>query len=475
MAGTLAIPMSDRSDLERRPEGHPHVRRAFLAATASVSSLMLVVSALSMATYFWARGKIDVIPIQARSPGSTLAPDILDDPCTTRPCNYLLLGSDSRAGLPPDAYGVDEEVGVYRSDTIIVVRTDPREGRAVILHFPRDLWVDIPGRGPGRINSAFADGVEDGGAQLVARTIRDLTGLQINHVLYVDLQGFQGVIDAIGGIPMCVDRPLFDQLAGLSIPKAGCYTFDGPTALAYVRARHLPGDCIPDFARIGRQQQFLRALLAKMLSPGQLVHLPSTLEAVVENIRVDPGLRDLAELLYLSEQLKGINTGDADFRVVPTVPDSLYVNGVFTSIVRLVQPDAGELFRKLRQGRALGELGREQPSTPPSPANIRVAVYDDSSNGIANRVFRVVERSGFDVSLGILDAVALAPPVEEASLLFRPGAEDMARVVQGFVPNLEMREVPDGFLGEADVGLVITPAFQPEHPGAEGSGTPQEC
>ncbi|MGH2528462.1 MAG: LCP family protein [Actinomycetota bacterium] len=443
--------------------------------TASVSSLVLVVSALSMATYFWAREKIDVIPIEARSPGSTLVPDILDDPCTTRPCNYLLLGSDSRAGLPPEEYGVDEEVGVYRSDTIIVVRTDPREGRAVILHFPRDLWVEIPGRGPGRINTAFGHGVEGGGPQLVARTIRDLTGLQINHVLYVDLEGFRGVIDAIGGIPMCVDRPLYDQLAGLDIPKAGCFTFDGRTALAYVRARHLPGDCIPDFARIARQQQFLRALLAKILTPGQLVHLPSTLEAVVENIRVDPGLRDLAELLYLSEQLQGISTGDADFRVVPTVPDSLYVDGVFTSIVRMVQPDARALFRNLRQGRALGELGREQPSTLPSPANIRVAVYDDASNGTANRVFGVVERSGFDVSPGILDADALTPAVEEAILLFRPGAEDMARVVKGFVPNLEMREVRDGYLAEADVGLVITPTFQPERPGAEGGAAPSEC
>jgi len=212
--------MSDRNDLQQGRERHPHVRHAFLAATASVSSLVLVVSALSMATYFWAREKIDVIPIDARSPGSTLAPDILDDPCTTRPCNYLLLGSDSRAELPPEEYGVDEQVGVYRSDTIIVVRTDPREGRAVILHFPRDLWVEIPGRGPGKINTAFGDGVEGGGPQLVARTIRDLTGLQINHVLYVDLEGFRGVIDAIGGIPMCVDRPLYDQLAGLDIPKA---------------------------------------------------------------------------------------------------------------------------------------------------------------------------------------------------------------------------------------------------------------
>lgn len=467
--------MSDRNDLQQGREGHPHVRHAFLAATASVSSLVLVVSALSMATYFWAREKIDVIPIDDPTPGSTVVPDILDDPCTTRPCNYLLLGSDSRAGLPPEEYGFDNEIGVYRSDTIIVVRTDPREGRAVILHFPRDLWVEIPGHGQARINTAFGAGVEGGGPQLVARTIRDLTGLQINHVLYVDLEGFRGVIDAIGGIPMCVDRPLYDQLAGLDIPRAGCYTFDGPTALAYVRARHLPGDCIPDFARIARQQQFLRALLAKILTPGQLVHLPSTLEAVVENIRVDPGLRDLAELLYLSEQLNGISTGDADFRVVPTVPDSLYVDGVFTSIVRMVQPDARELFRGLRQGRALGELGREQPLTPPSPANIRVAVYDDGSNGTANRVFSVVERSGFDVSPGILDANALPAPVEEAVLLFRPGAEDMARVVHGFVPNLEIREAPDGLLGEADVGLVITPTFQPERPGAEDGASSPAC
>jgi LCP family protein required for cell wall assembly len=448
---------------------HPHTRRTFLVAGASFATLVLVASTFAMGTYFWARSKIQTIPIIGPSPGSTLPPDIQDDPCTRHVCNYLLLGSDSRKGLSPVRYGSTDNG--YRSDTIILVHTDPNQKHAVILSFPRDLWVHIPGHGWDRINAAFEGGVEGGGPQLVARTIRDLTGLQVNHVLYVDLRGFQGVIDALGGIPMCVDRPLYDVLARLNIPKPGCYTFDGRTALSYVRARHLPGDCVPDFARIARQQQFLRAVLAKILSPGELLHLPSIVPAVARNIRVDPGLRDPTELLHLLDQLNGVNTGDADFRVVPTVPEGVIVNGVFKSVVKPIQPNASTLFRDLREGKPLGNLGKALINTPPSPANIRVGVFDAASGGVAQRVLSVMERSGFDTSSGLSDVSALRMTVQGAVMLYRPGASEMANVAHGFVPNLPQKQAPKGVLKGVDLALVITPTFTPQPPGGAGSPT----
>ncbi len=332
--------------------------------------------------------------------------------------------------------------------------------------------MNIPGHGWGKINSAFEGGLMGGGPDLVAKTIRKLTGLQMNHVLYVDLAGFQHVVDALGGVPMCVDRPLYDQLAGLDIAKPGCYTFDGRTALGYVRARHLPGDCIPDFARIARQQQFLRAVLNKLLSPGELVHVLSVVPAIARNLWVDPGLRDLTELKYLADQLQGVNTGDADFRVVPTVPDSIYPGGVFTSIVRLVQPDADELFRDIREGRPLGNLGKEQVDTPPSPANIKVAVFDNGNPGAAQRVLSIMERSGFDVSFGLHDASELGQAVKGSAMLFRPADANMADVAQGFVVNLPERRAPRGVLGGYDLALVIGPGFSPEQPGAGGVPAP---
>ncbi len=473
--------MADESSVQpvRPGHPHPHVRRAFLAATASMSTVVFVVGTFGLGSYLWARSKIQVIIAVEPSPGSTEPPGFVDDPCTRRPCNYLILGSDSRKGLTPEeiaAYGSDaHNGGVNRSDTIIVVHTDPDAKRAVILHFPRDLWVNVPGHGWGKINSAFEGGVQGGGPDLVARTIRQLTGLQMNHVLYVNLAGFQHVVDALGGVPMCVDRPLYDQLAGLNIPKAGCYTFDGRTALSYVRARHLPGDCIPDFARIARQQQFLRALLNKVLSAGQLLHLTSVVPAVAENLWVDPGLKDLTELYHLADELNGVNTGDADFRVVPTVPDEVYPNGIFTSIVRLVQPQANELFKAIGDGGPLGELGKEQTETPPSPANIRIAVFDNGDAPAAQRVFSIMERSGFDISPGLQDISALGHRVNGSAMLYRPADANMADVAHGFVVNLTEREAPPGILKGFDLALVIGPGFSPEQPGGSTGVAPPAC
>jgi LCP family protein required for cell wall assembly len=460
--------------------GHPHVRRAFLAGAASVATVVFVVSTLSLGGYVWARGKIGGFEIQDDPSGKAQTDIRFDDPCTKQPCNYLLLGSDSRRGLTPAeiaAYGSDKHNGgVNRSDTIIVVHTNPDTGKATILHFPRDLWIEIPGHGHGKINSAFEGGINGGGPQLVARTIKSLTGLQINHVMYVDLAGFQNVVDALGGVPMCVDRPLYDQLAGLNIPQAGCYTFDGATALGYVRARHLPGDCIPDFARIARQQQFLRAVLNKLLSAGQIVHFASVVPAIARNLYVDPGLQDLTELKYLADQLHGVNTGDADFRVVPTVPDEIYPNGVFTSVVRMVQPDADELFRAIREGRPLGSLGKEQEDTPPSPANIKVAVFDNGNAGAAHRVFSIMERSGFDISPGYFDDISpLGQTVNGSALLYRPADAGMADVAQGFVPNLAERQASKDALEGYDLAMVIGPGFSPEQPGGDGGAPTPSC
>jgi LCP family protein required for cell wall assembly len=469
--------MSDTPSTPRT--GHPHVRRALLAASASIAAVVFLVASFGFGSYFWVRGKIHVVADVSPTPGGGPG-GFIDDPCTRHACNFLILGSDSRKGLTPEeiaAYGSDaHNGGVNRSDTIIVVHTNPDTNEATILHFPRDLWVNIPGQGWGKINSAFEGGLNGGGPDRVARTVRRITGLQMNHMLYVNLAGFQHVVDAIGGVPMCVDRPLYDELAGLDIPKAGCYTFDGRTALSYVRARHLPGDCIPDFARIGRQQQFLRAVLNKILSPGQLWHITSSVPAIAGNLWVDSGLRDPIELKYLAEQLQGVNTGAADFRVVPTVPDEVYPNGIFTSIVRMVEPQSQDLFRAIREGEPLGELGKEQADTPPSPANIKVAVFSDGNPTAAQQVFTTMKDSGFDISPGYFeDTSALGQKVKGSALLYRPTDANMADVAQGFVPNLTESEARPGALRGYDLALVIGPGFAPEQPGGSGGVGPPPC
>jgi LCP family protein required for cell wall assembly len=479
---------------------HPHARRAFLAVAATLSALVTVVAGVAMGAYFWTRSQIEVIPpppAVAGMSGSTGQPDIAGV-CDERACNYLLLGSDSRAGLSEEEqvqFGTDEDLGgENRSDTIILVHTDPDDREATFLSFPRDLWVEIPGVGSGKINSAFEGGIEGGGAHRVARTIEELTGLRIHHVLYVDLAGFQQLIDALGGVDLCipsyqVNTPgwlpqhtgdggvqevyygepghVADPNTGLDVTP-GCQHLDGTTALAYVRTRQLPCDAIPDFARIGRQQQFLRAVVSELLSPARLLSLPRLVPELLQSVVVDEGLRNPAELVYLAGTLDGVNTGAAEFRSVPSVPDELYVNGQYLSIVRAVEPDATKLFRRIEAGMPLGELGKQLPAVPPSPATIAVAVVggDGSSSGVLD----VLTAGGFNTGAGVLGRAEVGSPVRGSVILYRDGLEPEAQVVGSYAGGLDLVAVPASALPDGvDVAVVVTDRY--EIPAPDSAGT----
>ena len=307
----------------------------------------------------------------------------------------------------------------------------------------------------------------------MARTVRDLTGLRIHHVLYVDLAGFQGLVDALNGVDMCVPFPMQDELTGLDIP-AGCQHFDGQTALAYVRTRHQPcDDRAPDFARIGRQQQFMRAVVSRLLSPTELLRLPSLVPELLGNLVVDEGLRNPAELVYLAGTLEGVNTGAADFRSVPGVVAGTYVDGTFLSIVEPIQPDADELFRRIEEGKPLGDLGAELGSVPPTPANIVTVVVDKRSGAMATSMLGTLTDGGFDVTPGIVPGASFTSPVPGSLILYQKGQEAQAKVVQSYFRNLQIVPAPAGTLPvDQDVAVVVTPNYELPPPVTEA---PTEC
>ena len=306
--------------------------------------------------------------------------------CLDRRCAFLILGSDSRKGVPKK-FGTTKNSPGQRSDTILLVQVDAQHNRTTVLSIPRDLRVDIPGHGEGKINTAF-----DYGPNTMVRTVEKLTGLAINHYVEVNFLGFEGVVNALGGIPICVDKPIQDTLAGLNLPRAGCYNLHGGQALAFVRARHVQGDAIPDFSRISRQQQFMRALISKVLSAGSLIHITDFIKAVQDNLRVDANL-NLYALQDLTRKLGELGQGGVVFRIVPSVP--VQISGV--DYVQLIQPDAGLLFARLRHGIRLGALGRAAALTRISPANVTVQVLDAGANGAAQHVADYLQKAGFVV------------------------------------------------------------------------------
>jgi LCP family protein required for cell wall assembly len=375
----------------------------------------------------------------------------LDEPSdfATKPRNVLLLGSDTRAGLTPEeqaAFGSEEDVDGERSDTIILLHIDPRRDRAVVLHFPRDLRVRIPDHGVDRINAAY----ELGGPGLVVRTVRSYTGLPIHNYMEVDLAGFQELVDAVGGVRICIDRPMVDELAGLNLPRAGCYLLDGDRALGFVRARHIAGDIVPDFARIARQQQFMRAMLNRLLSFRALLD-QQVLQEAVSKVTTDEKLTG-ADLVLLGQKLRQLAEEDPsggeslDFRVVPSVPQE--IDGV--SYVVAEQEEADRLFEAMRQGRPLGKLGLTLAQTLPSPGVITVRVFGEGDE--AAEVARTLRFAGFVV-------LPVAPPPaghEESEILYAPGMGPRRDRLAGyFAEDLPQTPVDNALLGEADVAVVV--------------------
>lgn len=446
----------------RRGEGSrgasPALRKAFLVISGVVSLLVAVGSGLSIGGIHYVESQLSRIAVQGDPgcSGRTCLRHVVRGECASKACNFLILGSDSRAGLSKkqqERFGNDASVLGQRSDTIILVHVDPVHDRTVVLHVPRDLRVEIPGHGVDKINSAFTYGPD-----VVVQTIERLTGMQVNHYVEVSFAGFQRLVTALGGVRVCVDQPMIDHLSGLNLPKAGCYNLEGPRALAFVRARHVEGDRVPDFSRIARQQQFMRAAISKMLSAGSLIrHFPSIVAAVRHNLVVDSGLK-LYDLQDLTRKLSGLGQQGVEFRVVPSVP--VQVGGV--DYVQAL-PSATELFRRVRTGASLGSLGREQALTGLSPATITVRVYDGGGGTEVQKAVTYLQDSGF-----VVLPVQPAPDGLAGSLIwYGKGHANEEDVVASFLPKLKVRfggREPDQVSG-ADVSVVVGPDFTVD-PGA---------
>jgi len=204
---------------------------------------VLVVAAFAAATAVAAFSEVDKV-VEAFKQNDRL--DLggeLSEADAGKPRTILLLGSDIRVDAPGDK---------GRSDTIVLVRLDPSKKATAMMSLPRDLKVDIPGVGTDRINAAFSYG----GPKLTVKTVKQLTGLRINHVVNVDFRGFRKAVDRIGCVYVDVDRRYFNQdqsYAAIDV-KPGYRRLCGVDALSYVRFRHEDNDLV----RGARQQDFLR-------------------------------------------------------------------------------------------------------------------------------------------------------------------------------------------------------------------------
>ncbi|MGQ0482263.1 MAG: LCP family protein [Pseudonocardia sp.] len=257
---------------------------------------------------------------------------------TSEGTNWLIVGSDSRADLTEQQeqkLATGNAAG-QRTDTIMLLHHG--SSGAVLVSLPRDSLLSIPGHGRNKLNAAFAFG----GEQLLVRTVEQATGLEIDHFAEVGFGGFVEVVDAVGGVDLCIPEAIRDPLAGLRV-KAGCQELDGQTALGYVRTRATPR---ADLDRVERQRQFLSALMTRVSSPTTVfnpIRVVGMVEALPGALKVDSG-DHVWHLLGLALAMKSLSGGDG---VTTTVPISGLdsVNG--SSVVRWDSTRAKALFGAL--------------------------------------------------------------------------------------------------------------------------------
>ncbi|CAM3649052.1 LCP family protein [Nocardiopsis gilva] len=295
------------------------LRRRLATVTAVALALLLVAGIGSAYAYYrFLQGNMTRHDLSSALSDEERPPKIGDA------VNILFIGSDGREGGNA-AYGGRDFVG-ERSDSLMLAHISP-DSRVTVINIPRDSLVQLPSCAPygetegttgyyGMINSALFHG----GPPCVIKTVESLTGIRIDHFVHLSFVGFRDMVDAIGGVPMCIPEPMSDKRSKLDL-KAGRQRLDGEEALSFVRARYEIGNG-GDIGRIDRQQMFLGALADEVTSSGVLTSpskINRLLQAITEHTATDDDL-SLSRMVSIGSTLAEADLHDITFYTVPWYP-----------------------------------------------------------------------------------------------------------------------------------------------------------
>lgn len=418
-------------------EGGPRRRRAGRWIAAGVAVALLLAAGGAFGLYEKLQGNIHREHVTDQL-GTDRPPKL------NKSMNILLLGSDSRAGANRRYWSPD--VSGERSDTTILLHLSPNRDRAVAVSFPRDSMVQVPEcekkngqKVPayfGMLNSAFAYA----GATCTWKMIESTTHIHIDHYVKIDFAGFKKVVDALGGVQICVPQPVNDPRADLYL-KAGRQVVKGDAALGYVRTRYGIGDG-SDLERIQRQQKFMAAVVKKATSGDMLTDPARTyrfLDAVTKAISTDDTFSASA-MRRLATSLKGMSAGTVRFVTVPT--------RVYPKDPNRVQWDmaqAGPLFDAIRRDDNLPAPPQvaAQPAQP-KPGQVKVTAVNAPKNAVT-----ALKAQGFQVT------AVKGPAAPQTRILYGTGAERDADALAVAIPGAVIAAGPAVPAGT--VSLVVGP------------------
>src|ERR1700761_5111785 len=235
-----------------RRRGSRRRPRRILAILAGLVALIVVAG---VAVYFSVSSKL------------TKADVLVPSSLTSAGTNWLITGSDSRAGLntkEENQLALGHDISGQRSDTIMLLHVPANGTRPTLVSLPRDSYVPIPGHGYNKLNAAYAFG----GPKLLVQTVQNVTGLPVSHYMGIGFGGLVSVVDDIGGVRVCLPGPMKDPKSVLNL-KAGCQVLNGDQALGFVRTRNFAQS---DLQREQDQRILIKGILSKMTSPGTLAN-----------------------------------------------------------------------------------------------------------------------------------------------------------------------------------------------------------
>jgi LCP family protein required for cell wall assembly len=385
-----------------RPARASLARAGYIAATV-VAVAVVVASLGAYAIYRRLDGNVSVVKVSGLSHRSVYGAQ-----------NILVLGSQTREGQRAGDLGTNPALNTSNSDNLLLVHLDPAHTHATVLSIPRDTMVYEPGCkarrtiGTGSLGpyqSAIIDGAMNiGGPSCAVSTVRDLTGITLDHFVMFNFNSFRAMVDTIGGVEVCVPRSGYhDPYSGLNL-GGGKHLLTYNQALAYVRTRHgvqAEGDAGGDLPRIELQQAFMSSVIQKVNSQGILsnsVQLLKIADVATRALTVDQGLDSVSKLLGLARSLTGLHANNVTLLTVPTIIDPADVNRLLPE-----EPADDVIFQMILDGQT---WHHRLPTLADRQVQVRV-LNGTAVPGLAARTARRLTRLGFHVT-GTGDGAATA-------------------------------------------------------------------
>ncbi len=385
-----------------------------------------------------------------------------------RPVNYLIVGSDSRSWVTTQKqktqFGNPTTETGQRSDTIMIAHLDPKQKKAFVLSFPRDLYVTFPGGCHEKINAAFnpdfhcSSSTLSGGPAQILRVMKQNFGIDVNHYLSVNFVSFQGIVDAIGTVDLFIPTVARDTETGLFVSTPGCNTFNGHRALQYVRSREYEyktdyrqanwlKDGTGDLGRIRRQQYFIRSLAQAAIHSG-MSNVSTAFKVIhkaLKSLTVEQGFVG-ADMSALVNAFHSSDPGAIDMQ---TVPADIGNNARGQSVLLIRSAQAAPLFARLSN----------HPVTPvkvPDIPTSSVTVDVRNGNGVSGAATKTMNSL---TSLGFVrGTIGDTTHHDTTEIRYAPSDATRATLVKAYLANTG-NLVADSTLARGTVRIVLGADF----------------